>query len=204
MFNGRCLSLGTILARKIIVGIEIRTTTCARQHQSVSLTATLLRTERRASQRREGCTVWDVTVRTNAKMQTSLNSTLVIVISTQWSAWSTCHRSNALLVDPRHDCSKQFRDQEITDNKQRQRHLGKSNRQEHFGHGPFDNGICGSTSVKDAQTILSRRQPSGAPCWTQKAGHKKIVMDASHGQADGYNQVPIQKHVDGCKLELSF
>ena len=46
------------------------------------LIATLLRTERRASQRREGCTVWDVTVRTNAKMQTSLNSTLVSVIST--------------------------------------------------------------------------------------------------------------------------
>ena len=98
MFNGRCQSLGTILARKTIVGIVIRTTTCARQPHSVSLTATLLRTERRASQRLEGCTVWNVTVRTNAKMQTSFNSTWVSVI------WTHKCKDHHMDLDSKHSC----------------------------------------------------------------------------------------------------
>ena len=90
----------------------------------------------------------------------------IICSSTRIRQATAC--SNSFLVDPRHDCIKQFRHQESADGKHRQRHLDESNRQENLGQASFDDGIRGSNSVKDAQTILSRRQPSGAPCWTQK------------------------------------
>ena len=119
--------------------------------------------------------------------------------STRIRQATTC--SNALLWDPRRDCSEQFRDQEITDNKQRQRHLGESDGQEKLWTRTFRQWDLWKYQRQRCTNNLE--QALAVRSADPNAGHK-IMMDASHGKADGYNQVPIQKHVDGCKLELSF